>query len=295
MKGQEELHIQKHLHGKYKNISKKGSVVFNTLLFFLWGSAQTESDLSDEAYITPYQYIKISASPVLYDNLRINEFGDTKLLKSYPVLSGGLTASYCYKLNKKYYLNIGVGVDFVPFNAHYYFKAPENSIFLKDWEGKEDRYLDLNHYEHVQSMWTFPFSIQKQIKRERGNKRYTWEVGLKYNYVVAYPYEISTGHSFQFNDTDSSDVKLFELKLFDTQRNLFSGFFKVGLINYYKSQRALHLNVVLQFSPMKMGVGSYEFFNLPFSSTGQIAQGLNYFGFECAFSFPLNKVYTPDQ
>ena len=276
-----------------KILVKKGALLLTLPFFSLWGSAQTESDLSDEAYIVPYQYIKISVSPVLYQNLSISEYGQKKLLKSRPTLSGEITASYFYRLNKKYYLSIGAGIGLVPFNFCYNFKTPENSVFLKGDRAKYYEYMDNNHYEYIQSMWVFPFSIQKHIKSKRLNKHLTWELGLKYNNVVAYPYKITTGHLLV--TTDSTEARLFQLQMFDTKKHLFSGFFKVGMIKFYKSQNAIHLNAVLHLSPMKMGMGSYEFSNLPFSSKGQVSQKLNYIGFECAFSFPLNKVYTPDQ
>jgi hypothetical protein len=135
-------------------------------------------------------------------------------------------------------------------------------------------------------MWVFPLSIQKLIERDE-NKYYSIEAGIKLNRVVAYPYEITTGHLFVIDDT--TEARLFDFKLDGTKKNLVSYFLKAGLIKVTKNQNTIQLNAVLHYSFSKIGIGYYEFQNLPYESRGQVSQNINYIGLEFIYGLSLSK------
>ncbi len=240
----------------------------------------------NKSELTFKDQIKFSLSPVLYDNLTVNHWGE-KLLKSKPVFSGEAIISYHHQLKNDIGINIGAGLGLAPYYINYYFKAPENSVFRTGHYKDDYEYLgNIKHYEYVEFMWVFPLSIQKIIKKKE-NKYHSFEVGLKLNQVVAYPYEISVGETYVIDDT--TEARLFDFKLLSTKKNLVSYFIKAGLIKVTKKQNTLQLNTVLHFSFSKIGIGYYEFQNLPYGSSGQVSQNINYIGLEFIYGLTLSK------
>jgi len=229
--------------------------------------------------------IKFSLSPVMYDNLRISNWGED-LLKSRVTFSAEASILYYKNLKNNFGINIGMGLGLVPYNIHYGFNAPENSIFQTGIYKDDYSYLSDTYYEYVQSIWTFPISIQKLIKY-KPNLYYSIEAGLKLNRVIAFPYEIAYGAEYVIND--SIDARLFNFYLSGTQKNIFSYFLKVGLLKRLKSQNTFQFNLMLNFSFQEIGIGYYEFENLPYESRGQIGQNINYIGFEFVYGLSLFK------
>lgn len=264
-----------------KLLSNTGATILLLLLIVKLGYGQD----FNKSKLTFKDQIRFSLSPVLYDNLSITHWGE-KLLKSRPVFSGEATILYHKHLKNDIGVNFGVGLGLAPYNINYYFKAPENSIFQTGKYKESYEYLDNNHYDYVQFMWVFPLSIQKLIEREE-NKYYSIEAGIKLNRVVAYPYEITTGHLFVIDDT--TEARLFDFKLDGTKKNLVSYFLKAGLIKVTKNQNTIQLNAVLHYSFSKIGIGYYEFQNLPYESRGQVSQNINYIGLEFIYGLSLSK------
>lgn len=265
-----------------KQITIKTAAILMLLMLitnFLFGQKKFESNyfLDDQ--------IKFSISPVMYENLRISNWGE-KLLKSRVTFSAEASILYYKYLKNNFGINIGVGLGLVPYNIHYGFNAPENSIFQTGIYKNEYSYLDDNLYDYVQSIWTFPISIEKFIKH-KPNLYYSIEAGLKLNRVVAFPYEISNGYVYGIND--STDARLFDFYLTGTKKNIFSYFLKVGLLKKLENQNSLQFNLILNFSFTKIGIGYYEFENLPYESRGQIGESINYIGFEFVYGLTLFK------
>jgi len=262
---------------------KKGVTILLLLLIKNLSYSQ-EVDKSNLIFKNQFRF---TLSPVLYDNLTVNHFGE-KLLKSKPLPSGEVTVLYHKYLKNNLGINIGAGLGLTPFYINYYFKAPDNSIFQTGLYKEDYEYLgNIRYYEYVQFMWTFPLSVQKLIKKKE-NKYNNFEIGIKLNRVVAYPYEIGVEEIYVIDDT--TEVGLFKFKLVDThKKNIISYFFKAGIVRVNKKQNTFHINAVLHFSFTKIGIGSYEFYNLPFKSWGQVNQNINYIGFEFIYGLTLSK------
>ena len=221
----------------------------------------------------------------MYENLRISNWGE-ELLKSRVTFSAEASILYYKSLKNNFGINIGLGLGLVPYNIHYGFNAPENSIFQTGIYKNDYSYLNTTRYDYVQSIWTFPISIEKIIKY-KPNLYYSIEAGLKLNRVIAFPYEITFEDVYVIND--STDARLFNFYLTDTQKNIFSYFLKVGFLKKLKSQNSFQFNLMLNFSFTKIGIGYYEFENLPYESRGQIGQRINYIGFEFVYGLSLFK------
>lgn len=260
---------------------KTGAILMLLLLItnFLFGQKKIESNyfLHDQ--------IKFSISPVMYENLRISNWGE-ELLKSRVTFSAEASILYYKSLKNNFGINIGLGLGLVPYNIHYGFNVPENSIFQTGINKDYYSHLDDNEYEYVQSIWTFPISIEKIIKY-KPNLYYSFEAGLKLNRVIAFPYQISYGDVYVIND--STDARLLNFSIASTQKNIFSYFLKFGFLKKLKSQNSFEFNFVLNFSFTEIGIGYFEFDNLPYESRGQIGQRINYIGFEFVYGLSLFK------
>ncbi len=230
--------------------------------------------------------LRFSFSPVLYDNLKINNQGED-ILKSRPTFSGEAAISYYQHIKNGYGINIGAGLGLASFNVNYYFKAPENSIFRTGIYKDDYEYLDDIRNEYVNFFWSFPVSLQKIFLTNNKDLVYSIELGFKLNSIIAYPYEIA-GSSSYYIDEDNTSVKLFEFYLEDTGRkHIFSYFLKLGLIKMTKNQNTFHINLVANYSPYTLGKGWYRFETLPYKSYGTIEQNINYIGLELTYGLTL--------
>jgi hypothetical protein len=260
----------------------KAGVTIMLLLFItniLLGQNKIKSNFFEKDQII------FTISPVLYDNLDIGYWGE-KILKSKVTFSGEATILYHKNIKNNFAINIGIGLGLVPYNIHYFFKAPSNSIFQTGPYKKFYEYLDDNHYDYVQFIWVLPLSAQKIIKYNKNNY-YNLEGGIKLNRVIAYPYEITTDNIYVIDDT--TEALLFSSYLTDTQKYILSYFFNVGIGHITKKRNIFQINAVLHFSFTKIGIGYYEFQNLPYESKGQIGWNINYIGLEFVYGLSLFK------
>jgi len=260
----------------------KTGIIIMLLLFIsniLIGQNKTKSNIFEN------DQIRFTFSPVMYDDLEIGYWGE-KILKSRFTFSGEATILYHKNIKNNFSINYGVGLGLVPYNIHYFFKAPTNSIFQTGPYKEYYEYLDDNHYDYVQFIWVFPLSVQKIIKYNKNNY-YNFEGGFKLNRVIAYDYEITTENTYIINDT--TEAVLFSSYLNDTQKNILSYFFKIGIGHFTKNRNIFQINAVLHFSFTKIGIGYYEFQNLPYESKGQLGWNINYIGLEFVYGLSLFK------
>ncbi len=262
---------------------KHAAVIILLCVCSLTGIAQNNKVAENLIYS---RQLRFSFSPLLYDNLKINNQGE-ELLKSRPTFSGEATISYYQHLKNGYGINIGAGLGLASFNVNYYFKAPENSIFRTGIFKDDYEFLDANFYEYFSMTYVFPIYLSKMF--EYKGKLISIGVGIKYYSLLDKTFEMSGGHTF-YIDEDNTRVRLFKFYLEDTGRkHLFSYFIKLGIIKMTKKQNTFHINLVANYSPYKLGNGWYRFENLPYESYGTIEQNINYIGFEFTYGLTLLK------
>ena len=232
--------------------------------------------------------IKFSVAPVLYDNLQLTYTGE-RLLKTNPCISFDVSLLYYQHIKSGYGLNIGAGLTMAPYNLHFKFKSPANSIFQTGSYIKEYEYLDFSMTEYVQSLWVFPLSVQK-IFPFKSNKKYFYslDLGTRLNIIVAYPYWIQNGSSYMIDDT--TEAQLFDFNLFDRGKKvLMSYFIRFGVLKLTKKQNSLQCNFVINYSPDKMGSGWYKFDNLSYDNYGKVKENINFIGLEFAYGLTLSR------
>lgn len=250
-----------------------------TVLFWIGEGYSQNGESRRDMFVN--RQIKFSLAPVLYDNLNLTYNGE-KLLNSRPCFSAEATISYYEYLAKGFGINIGAGLGLAPINTNFYFKSSPNTIF------NPDIYFDLNDYIYADYMWIFPFSVQKMFSTKKEKLFYNIEAGIKWNRIIAYPYEITNQVDFVINDT--LDASLYFMEIDDTgKQNLFSYFLKVGIIKPTKKQNTLGCNLVLHYCPQLFGEGWYKFYNLNYESYGNIEQNINYIGIEFIYGLSLTK------
>ncbi len=232
--------------------------------------------------------IKFSLAPVLYDNLQLTYEGE-RILKSRPCVSYDASISYHQHIKKGYGLNIGIGLTMAPFNHHFKFISPPNSIFQTGPYRDAYEYLDDNNYVYVQSLYTVPLSVQKIFPIKKKKEYFlSLEAGIRPNIIVAFPYWIEGESWYEIND--STEVHLFEFNLFDCgNKLLISYFLKFGFLKMTKNQNTLQCNLVVNYSPDKMGEGWYKFYNLTYDNYGKVKQNINYIGIEFTYGLTLSR------
>lgn len=221
--------------------------------------------------------IRFSFSPVLYDNLKINNHGK-KHIKSYPCFSGELDILYYHPIKYSYGIALGVGIGLFPDNVHYKFKLPPATV----WHDLEE--ADASFYDYFIIGSNFRFSINKIFK-----KYVNIEIGVKYNKIYSYPFEISGSESV-VNENLYDSVMIFDYTIEDAgDQVIISYFIKFGIIKITKNRNTVHLNFIANYSPTILGEGEYKYYNLGYESYGTLEQNINYIGFELAWGITLPK------
>lgn len=266
----------------FKNNDLKAMAV--TLLLLLVTNIYSQN--VENVYFKTGNQIKFSASPLLYDNLEISNFGE-QILKSKSRVSYEAIISYYHHIKKGYGFNIGCGLTLAPLNIHYKIKVPDNSIFQTDKYKYEE--FDSWFNEYMQSLLVFPISFQYIFSiKSSSNYLFSTDFGTKFNLIWAYPYSIELGENAITNDT--TDNIVFNCKLFDNgKRNLISFFVKFGVIKLTNRLNTLQCNFILNYSPFKLGIGKYDFPNFGYKSYGTVRQNINYIGIEFAYGLTLSK------
>lgn len=257
----------------------KFSFIFSVAMLLLpfsgYVHAQTDSLKPELSYKSQ---IKFSLTGCIYDNLKLDWFGE-KILRSLPLPSGEVTISYYNYLKNGYGVNVGLGLGLAPFNIHHKETPANNNLSVGP----------LNHCEYVQEYYILPVSVQKIFNSKKNiNKIHFFEAGLRVNYKVAHPYSIEVGETIQLND--STDIRIFLIDVRSTpNRTIISYFIKYGWQKTLRNQNTFQYNLVLHYSPSKIGRGNYEFTNLPYPSLGTVSQNINYLGFEVVYGLTTSR------
>jgi len=242
-------------------------------------------DVDRNTFIFDRQW-RIGLTTALYDNLEIEHQAEP-LLKSSPTFSGELTLSYYQELAKNFGLNVGVAFSIASYNMNFDFEASENSAIVTN-STSTDRDLFSSDYEYLHLITSVPFSFQKIIENKH-NRYYSVELGTKLNSLIFYPYQVTSGHGMSLDNSGFNSLRFFDSKLEDTGfRYFFSFFTKIGLVKINRNINTLHYNLVLHWSPKKIGEGTYQFSNVGIDSYGTLKHNVNYIGFEVCYGFTKN-------
>lgn len=237
----------------------------------------------EKAYI-PFNQVRFSIMPALYDNLKAtNTSGIDNVFGSKPCIGGELNVSYYQNIIKGFGMNIGLGLNLSPYNITLDYK----SYKIEDGYNYEVTQSDYN----PQPLMTIPLSFNMYIPGKHKDWLANIELGAKFNYKFpnnSGSTEFSAGLSDQPSMNDEENA-LGILKYETSRRVLFSYFFKVGFVKVMPNKNTWHLNLVLNYSPQKVGNGSYLLRTIDGNSEGIFEQNINYIGIEAAYSITLCK------
>lgn len=256
-----------------------------TLIVLLLISGNRLFSQTDSKDFIPNSQIKFSLSALLYDNLEFEHFG-YELIKSRSCFSGEAVISLYKHIYKSFGINLGLGLGLAPFNFIVDYDSYDDPSYTGNFDG-----IFLNKYDYLQFMYVFLVSIQKILPI---NKNFisslSFEVGLKPNIILIYPYEIGSSISMETDPNGLTSIELFDFYLSNTdKRTRLSYFLKIGIINNTKRLNTWQFNLVMNYSPNKIGIGTYNFYHLPTESLGSIEQNINYIGLEFTYGLTLRK------
>jgi len=265
---------------------KRNIAVLQLCFCFFCTLAKKTSELDPNTFIFDRQW-RIGLTAALYDNLELTHNGES-WLKSAPTISYELSLSYYHELGEKLGFNIGLGLSTASYNANFSFEVPEEYIF---WPKSYDdyRHIALKHHEYIHHIYTFPVSIQKLIEKKH-NQYYSIELGSKLNRLINFPYTVSAEAAMMVDDNGNSVTFYNENIESIGRQNFFSYFMKIGLVKINRKVNTLHYNMVLHWSPKKIGKGTYDFPNFGDDNHGTITHNVNYIGFEVSYGF--TRSYT---
>ncbi len=236
--------------------------------------------IGQETKPIPFSQIRFSLGINGYQPLKIENFGE-KLIKSRPMPGTACQITFHQSLFKQGYgLNLGLGLEFDPFNIGYKFDTPKGSNL---YSGPNDAGFDSFMYIWInQAIYTLPLGIEKRFDNKYFKS--TLEFGLKLNKLVAYPYVISKTDLYQ--TVQGEGLKVFSFAQYETKEYFLTYYVKAG-INEFGKRKAWKLNLVAQYSPTVIGSGSFQFKELGFESYGTTKQRNNYLGVELVYNLTL--------
>lgn len=259
------------------NIKKKILALF--IIFSIASFSTKAQDIINKESNFNNTQIKLSLSTLLYDNLRLYEFAD-KQLKSSAMLSGESSISVFKPLKNRYGINIGVSIGIIPYNLNYKFSTPENTPF--NTGTIKYGILDMKFNDYSNQISSGFISFQK-IYSTKG-KNIVINLGVKLNKLI--PYFTKGGDVYAIDD--NTEIRLFDyfIKSIDNEY-IVSYIAKIGLIKELKNNNSISLSLTANYSPKKISMGEYNFYELPTACYGQIGQNINYIGLEFSYGFSL--------
>lgn len=250
---------------------------YGAVFLLLCISTIAKSQSLDDKVVLSKSQVKISFSALMYDKLKIEDYGE-KIIKSSYLPSFETSFSYNFNFKNGFGLNFGFGVSFVPHNINYDFSSSLTNVSLNINNHK------LNHVDYIFLIGETPISIQKKFSiNNKINKFFILETGIKLNFIINSPsYVMSTAYII---DNNFEDFFYFEL---DNSRYFLESYFiKIGLLHFTPSRNAISYNLVFNFSQKEVGKGYYHFNFLPFQSYGSVEQKINFIGFEFTYGISL--------
>lgn len=255
-------------------------------IFTLTSAAQ------EKTYI-PFNQVRFSITPAMYDNLKIDNKGISNAFDSKPCFGGEITVSYYQNIVKGLGVNLGLGIASAPYNT--------KCDFMPDVENPSK--ISDSKYS-PQAMMVVPLSLNMYIPGKGKSWLCNIELGAKLN--LEFPYQKGELHYYGGPTIDGDvniddavdDIKSNSLGWveYSTKKQiLFSYFMKVGFVKVMKNRNTWHLNAVANYSPQKLGKGSYMLHTVNGDSYGNFEQNINFIGLEVVYGFTLcKKKSTPD-
>ncbi len=236
----------------------------------------------------PKSQFRFSGTAALSQKLDIKNTGEP-LLQSSNGFGYEFFVIFSQPIAAGFRINGGIGWSMIPFYYGYNFPVPEGSIFDNGITGDfTTNGLNL-HYN--QAMLTYPVSIQKCFPLEKykpNNWQLSLEAGIRFNQKQSFPF---TGHSGHFYEK----VQYFDLRVQSTGSQWYpSYFFKAGLIRVNSRGNSYHVNVIYNYSPQAIAIGTYNFPNLGYDSYGTFEHHASFLGLEIAYALSFKKYNTKD-
>lgn len=252
-------------------------IILSCAVFFI--SINTYA-VSDTVFI-PQKQFYISATPLFYEPLKIEHFGEP-LLKSRPSGSISLCLGHKVLLNKKNYLKIGVGASLMT----YYFSF--------DFEGESThKGVSITHHElSAKEFSWYNYMIPLSFTHElvfKNNRRYYIEVGA--TYISVPEFGVRTGMSYPINGVGAGYVNVFYIRTSNdyTQKRFLSYQLKLGMEKITKRVHSWSYALVFSYNPKSVARGTYSFTYMPFESSGNVEQRISYIGIEFTFGLSFFK------
>ncbi len=262
------------------------------------GKIFSQKDTTRLRYIS-YNQIKVAFTPVIYNKLKTYNQG-TNIIKSSNTFSGVLGLSYSQSIYDFLAVNIGGEITVVPQKIiipydDVIFDTITNTFIINNNKKSLLKDITYVHYLYVLS------ASLERIFIKNSHQFYSVQLGIKYNSLVAYDYIVHM--------TASKNNRIyFDFYLQNNyQRNFISYFIKAGIIKTSmtkqvlvfkngelkkerKAKNTVQINLVLNYSPSKIGKGEYKFYSLSDKSYGTVELGLNYIGIEFNLGLTLKRV-----
>lgn len=233
-------------------------------------------------------YLSFSFTNTNYTPIKIKNYG-------LDILYSNISPSYDIGMDYSRFIKkgwgIGTGVHFSDIsynlNANFYIE----SDILHPIDGP------LYHKEknrNTSYRFSFPIYAFKEIKVNH-DLNIKISTGISIDYLAFLPFIYET--NIYIADDNFQNPQNLYYGFLENQYNypFISYFAKVGIVKYFKKNHYLNINFVACHSPMKIGIGNYEFYNLKNESKGFLEWRASYFGIELNYGLNLKTKKKRDK
>jgi hypothetical protein len=235
--------------------------------------------VSDTIFIPQKQFF-ISATPLFYEPLKIEHFGEP-LLKSGPSSSISICLGHKALLNKKNYLKIGVGASLMTYYFSFDFDAQTTH------KGINATHHELHAKEFAWYHYMIPLSLTHELAF-KNNRRFYVEAGT--TFIVISEFHGSTGMSYSLDGGNRAKIfNIYTTNYYMKQKRFLSYQLKLGMEKITKRVHSWSYALVFSYNPKSVARGTYSFTYMPFESSGNIEQRISYIGIELTFGLSFFK------
>lgn len=269
-------------HNYFYSIEKAGILLL--FLFPLTIFAQVSDEFNEN--FTPKTQFRFNVSPTFYNQLKIENTG-ANWLKSNQAFGGTIGIGLYQKINDDFGVTANVSLGIFAYNMNYYFqsKVDHPDVTFNDQDFKNTDYIPFVSYN---------FGVSYKLNYTFFKHKLSPAIGIGIIRNTLPTFSISSGSSIYINEQEPN-LRIFDSNVTDYTNSNESSFsfnsyyLTLGVVKQNKKHNTLHLNLIVNYTPRKIGKGQYQFSNLEKESNGTLKLGFNYIGLEFVYGLTFNK------
>jgi hypothetical protein len=231
--------------------------------------------------------LAVEMSPMITSSLKISA-DEVRLLQSKRLFSGEFGLGFEHQISSKWRFRSSLAFGLLPYDFHYDFAPPANSIFQTGPFKEDYTRLDINftEYAYIRTYSSIDARWSRKVYATKSGNEWSIGTGLRLFVFLVNTFEYYYYSNYYIDDAHPN-VPLFTATIIDSSFNRLNASFLVesSFTKELKNKRKLTTSLCFSYSPFNSFNGTYAFSNLGYASSGTIRQRPSYLSLKCSYSF----------